>query len=519
MLILLPVILMFLTALALVAQVLVRPKFKYPWILAAGGALFALASVFLWQLQFPGIFTLPSWQLVNSLLYTPAWLADVISWPYALALAALATAVIWTSVVRGENNPMPWVGTLVLVAFGILAVAAKNPVTLLLAWSAIDLFELITLLRSTDGKSQIDSVIITFATHLVGTGLLLWANLMSAVAGIPLDFHSIPHSTGIYLLIAVGLRVGVLPLRLPYQKENILQRGFGTVLRLVTAATSLALLARIPVASVDPTLTPYLLTMAAIAALYAGWMWLRSPDEILGRPFWIMGMASLAIGESLRGNPTGSTSWGVSMILCGGFLFLFSARRKSTLWMPFVALWALSALPFSLTASSWQTDNIISKLFVIPFLPAQAFMLAGFLRHAIQHPGGASLESQEKWVRAIYPIGLLILIATALLLGFWGWDGAWMIGLWWLAILVILLAAGFAFLVMRVLIHLRPANTFTQWARIFRINWLHSLMATLYTYLSWIAGVITAALEGEGGLLWSFLLLVLILSIISTNSR
>jgi hypothetical protein len=66
---------------------------------------------------------------------------------------------------------------------------------------------------------------------------------------------------------------------------------------------------------------------------------------------------------------------------------------------------------------------------------------------------------------------------------------------------------------------LRPANTFTQWARIFRINWLHSLMATLYTYLSWIAGVITAALEGEGGLLWSFLLLVLILSIISTNSR
>jgi hypothetical protein len=348
--------------------------------------------------------------------------------------------------------------------------------------------------------------------------MLLWANLVSANAGTPLDFRSTSTSAGIYLLIAAGLRLGVLPLHLPYQKDNVIRRGFGTALRLVSAAASLALLARIPASALKSALLPYLLILAAIAALYAGWMWLRSSDEILGRPFWILGLASLAVAESLLGNPKGSVGWGVALILCGGSMFLFSARRRRILWLPFIGLWAFSTLPFSLTASSWQTGNIISRLFIIPFLPAQALFMAGFLRHAI-HPGETSLESQEKWVKVIYPTGLVILMAVALILGFWGWIGARVVGLWWLAILVIILAAGFFFLSLRILVRLLPDNISDQWTRIFRIEWLYHILAVLYNFLRRIADAITDAFEGEGGLLWSFLLLILILSILFTRGR
>ena len=518
MLILLPVILMFLTALVLLVLRFARPDFKYPWILASAGATLALASVFLWQIHFPQSISLPSWQLVTAFLYVPAWLADGISWPYALALAALAAAVIWTSVVRAENDPIPWAGTLALAAFGILAVSAENPLTLLLAWSAIDLFELIAMLRSTEGESQSQGAIIAFAVRLAGTGLVLWADLVSVSAGLPLDFRSIPSNTGIFLLIAAGLRLGVLPLHLPYRKDNIVRRGFGTALRLVSAASSLALLARVPASALKSALIPYLLILAAIAALYAGWMWLRSSDEILGRPFWILGFASLAVAESLRGNPAGSTGWGVALILCGGLLFLFSARRGSILWLPFLGLWALSTLPFSLTGSAWQIGIPISGLFIIPFLPAQALLMAGFVRHAL-HPGETSLESQQKWVKVIYPTGLLILLAVALLLGFWGWTGARMIGLWWLSIVVILLAAGFTILAVRILVRMPSGNPSGQWTQIFRLERFYSFLNGLYNLFRWIADVITGSLEGEGGLLWSFLLLVLILSILSTQGR
>jgi len=98
-----------------------------------------------------------------------------------------------------------------------------------------------------------------------------------------------------------------------------------------------------------------------------------------------------------------------------------------------------------LDGSRWQPGNPISWLLLIPFLPAQALLMAGFLRHTL-HPGETSLESQAKWVKVIYPTGLLILVIVALLLGFWGWDGAWTIGPWWLAIASLLLAAGFTIL-------------------------------------------------------------------------
>ena len=515
MLILLPVFLMLLTALALTILRFARPKFKYPWILATGGATLAFISVFLWQIRFPQSISLPPWKPVTVFFSAPTWLADGISWPYALALSALAAAVIWTSVVRAENDPMPWAGTLTLSALGILAIAADNPLPLVLAWSIIDLAELVIMLFSTEGESQNQGVVIAFSVRLAGTGLLLWANLASIAAGTPLDFASTPPSAGIYLLIAAGLRLGVLPLHLPYHKENIVRRGFGTTLRLVSAAASLALLARIPASAVRSALTPYLLILAAITALYAGWMWLRSSDEILGRPFWVLGIASLAIASSLRGNPMGSVGWGIALILSGGLLFLFSARQRSILWIPLLGLWAVSALPFSPSAAAWQSGNNISWLFVIPFLPAQALLMAGFFRH-ILHPGETSLESQEKWVKILYPAGLLLLVSTAILLGFWGWEGARIIGPWWLAVVAGLLTTGLSIAATGLMTRLPPSNTSGQWTQLFRIKWLYTILSVIYNFFRRIADIFTFSLEGEGGLLWSFLLLVLILSVLST---
>jgi hypothetical protein len=296
MLIPIPLILMFLTGLTLILLRFLRPRFKYPWLLAVGGATLALIGIFLWHFRLPQSISLASWQPVALFFFSPTWLVDGVSWPYALCLAALAAAVIWTSVVRAESNPYAWAGTILLTALGILAVTAENPVTLILAWSAIDLAELIAMLRSTEDAQLNQGVVIAFAVRVTGTCLVLWANLVSMAGGILMDFRAIPANAGIFLLIATGLRLGVLPLHLPYRKENALRRGFGTSLRLVSAAASLSLLARIPATALQSTLPPYLLILAAIAAIYAGWMWLRASDEIVGRPFWVLGMASLSVG-------------------------------------------------------------------------------------------------------------------------------------------------------------------------------------------------------------------------------
>ncbi len=169
-----------------------------------------------------------------------------------------------------------------------------------------------------------------------------------------------------------------------------------------------------------------MLILAAISALYASWMWVRASDEILGRPFWILGMGSLAVSSSLQGNPIGSISWGSMLILAGGLIFLFSSRQRSMLWLPMLGIWGLSALPFSPTAIAWQTTSSNSWLFSIPLIIAQALLISGYFRHML-HPGETSFESQEKWTKLLYPAGLLLLAGVSILLGLWGWDGAYIL--------------------------------------------------------------------------------------------
>jgi hypothetical protein len=104
-----------------------------------------------------------------------------------------------------------------------------------------------------------------------------------------------------------------------------------------------------------------------------------------------------------------------------------------------------------------------------------------------------------------------------LLLGIWGWKGAQSVGQVWAAIVANVLAAGFTVLALTVMARILPSNTTSPWTRIFRMDWVYHSLAAVYEFFSRIAEIVTSSLEGEGGLLWSLLLLTLILSILSTQ--
>jgi hypothetical protein len=127
-----PIIVMLVTAIALAIIFVFRPKFKFAWLIAAGGAALALVAVFLWQINMPQIFSLFTWQPGQIFVHTPEWIGDGFSWTYALSLTALSLTVILTSVARNEPNLPSWAGTLVLCAAGIASVTAGNP----LNWSS-----------------------------------------------------------------------------------------------------------------------------------------------------------------------------------------------------------------------------------------------------------------------------------------------------------------------------------------------------------------------------------------------
>jgi hypothetical protein len=519
MLILVTVLVLILTAVVLLTLRIVRPNFRFFWLSAIGGTMVAWVSAWAWLLRTPMLLELPAWQPASLFADSLSFRADGISWPFALSLTTLALAVLLTEVVRVDlTNPLPWAGTLTLTGLGVLAVTANNPLTLVLVWAALDLAELVTLLRAVDDPSASERAVVAFSTRVVATGLVVWANMLSVASGTRLDFLSMPPRAGLYLLVAAGLRLGVLPLHLPFSSESVLRRGVGTSMRLISAASSLILLARIPPDSVISPLTPILFILTAFAAIYTGWTWLRAPDDLSGRPFWVIGLAALAVASALRGNPAGATAWGCALILAGGALFMVSVQH---IWLNrglLLAVFGLSSLPFSLTASGWESG-------VAPFFPswpfmlmAQALLIAGFVRHAMRPGLRENLEMQPRWSRNVYPAGIAILIITMILLGFLGWDGAQQIGEWIPAIISAVLTSALIWATPR----LRALNPIrAHWVRPASYPWLSDLyrnLWNLYQSLGRLSNAIALTLESEGGIMWTLLFLALFISFMAQGS-
>jgi hypothetical protein len=305
--------------------------------------------------------------------------------------------------------------------------------------------------------------------------------------------------------------MGVLPLHLPYSTGSALRRGFGTSLRLVSAASSLALLSHIPEASLTSWVAPFLLAFVIIAGLYGGWMWLRAADELSGRPYWIISLAALSMASALSGNPAGSVAWGCSLVLAGGALFLTSIQN---LWVNralLIGIFAMSTLPFSLTASAWQnTPGLFFPLVAL----AQALILAGYIRHVLRTSGRESFEAQPVWTNTIYPAGIGLLILMELLLGLIGWDGARQTGALLLAITASVLTFGLFWATPRFGIF-NPVRTNRAGSTSSAETGGYGFLWGIYQFVSQISSTISNTLEGNGGLMWTLLFLVLFVSVMA----
>ena len=519
-------------ALAIIILDRVRPKFGTSWLIASATSIIVWLFIFIMRLRPPTTFDVLTWsQDELNLLGHFSLLLDYESWPYVLALITITLAVILTDAARTryDTTPRSWSASLSIAALGLLALQSGTSLTLMVTWVVVDLLELLYLLRLKDAHRFYSQIIGSYGVRTASIMMLFFATSQGWQAVGNFDLTQIPQNAGFYFLLAAGLRLGVFPFNLQLLQEPALRRGAGNIIRLAPVAASLSLLARLPSNIIPDYLinwTPVFLGILSITGLYAAGRWLSASEEIEGRPFWIIAWAGLATASVLNGAPNASIAWGIALLLPGSLLFLYSPRVQRMNFLLFFGLYGLVGLPFTPVASGWVglVANGVS-FWTFLFILTHTMMVLGYLARVLQ-PGGEA-GALESWARLVFPLGLIILIQAIATLGLIGWPGSFTLGIWWLSLVSNLLTVTAIILIHRLGIsppHLHiPAKSklgkviiklSPRLQPLFSLEWLHQFTRQIYQLISNILQVFSTILEGEGGILWAILLLVLLITIL-----
>lgn len=497
---------------------IVKKGFKFHWLLAVTSGLIVWVLILFSSQTLPQAFQLlPTHPMFPNFTW-PVLIIDQISWPFALAISSLTLSVVLTDIARlHEADWSAWAGSLSMSALGLLAVVSGNPLTLIFAWTAIDVAELLVLMKIVLHSSVRERIMGAFSVRVLGSVLLIFSGLVVSSQGLEWSFDNIFSQAYVLVFFATGLRLGVLPLHLPYLSELPLRRGFGTISRLVPSSAGLVLLPRIAEQVGEITsLTPFiqlLLSLIGFSAIFGAITWVLARDELDGRPAWILGMASLTMAGALLGKPAASLAWGVGTVFSGGIICLTSYRSKRLIWLPLIGLLMITMLPFTPTYNG-------NQLFINNFQPlsllalsAHAIIMVGYLRYAIRQDPLLMEMTVGTWL--IYPLGISVLITSNIMIGILinpGLSDLTILGLLpgvgsiMIAVLLILASYRVAML---------PERMSQAVKLISSVHLPYLWMGVVYRWLGQSIEFLTGLFEGEGGFFWALLFITILLTFVS----
>jgi hypothetical protein len=515
-------ILLSITILLLAAMLMVilrawRPGFGYHWLIAVGGAFAGWLMVLFSYTTIPDILLVFAWgpqtAYSNSIIIS----LDRVSWPFTAALGTLLIATILSDVVRAyQISWSNWASSLVIIAIGFAGILSGNLLTFILVWMAYDLIVLVILLLQWDAERLRIRTVRVFFIHLLGTLCLLIAGVISASDNSSLLFEQASPMAILFIVLASGFRFGALPVDSQLQEDLYNRRSFGTIRSLTSMGIVSILLVRVAGALENVNLVGYLwptlFIFVGLTALLFSFSWLFAKEELEGRQAWIMGFGMLIIASTLRAETNASLTWGVAAIFTGGLIFLASVRKKISMWITLLGVIGISTLPFT---ASWPGVTLFSNPFSISlifYLITISLLIAGYARHAtrlIPEPSGL-----ERWIQVIYPIGLIVLPITQLGIGWLYRPDIGEISLaGWIVNFIILVSAVLVFFWQQ-----RGGTIPGGWVSglnsFLGFNWLRSILVSVFKQMTRLVEFSSSILEGEGGVLWVMLSIVLFLAIL-----
>jgi hypothetical protein len=296
---------------------------------------------------------------------------------------------------------------------------------------------------------------------------------------------------------------------------------------MVPAASGLVVLSRIPSSAITSAAASWIGIIVIIVFLYSSFRWFFDRNDLSSRPFWMISMASCGILSVLSRHPEAAISWGVAMIFVGSSLFLLDYANRFMRVLLGIGLISMVGLPLTANASGIEgIFNQANWFFVFPVIFGLWVFMVGMAEKVLLKP--EIPQKQEQIIYLTYPLSILILILSYLFVGLFGWRGSRIIGNW--PVSVFLFSITIAWLVWDrrtgrpaqwlLLLRERTSSTFNQpliaqIRRVVDFQWILVMVRYLYNSLGWLVRQLTFLLEGNAGIFWAILLMVLFIAVLN----
>jgi len=507
-----------------------RPSFhkRSSWLSAISATLIAWTLAILSRTSIPNTISIPflnlsgkGLQISNTGLtssYNILWIADDLYWTFTVALTTILLSSLLTRLAHLEHaqetrQDFQLSNDLLITAISLFTILAGNIFTLILGWVILDSVLLIIRIYETREEPSQNKTALLFSLGYLGTIILILAELITQPTKNPTTLESLSQTQSALMFIACAFRSGIIlwqPI-LRQEPKEVIQRSI--ILRLTPIAATLMPMIRLasnPSNETDIIIAPYLLILAASAALFSSLAWLTASDELSASPFWITALSAFVFAASLRSEPNAGLSWSLVLLFTGGLVFVYSARNH---WMNLVFLLtilSLSSFPYSPT---WSTNFIYRnplQVIDIILLLSQTFLIFGFIKHSLRET--YPLDRSQRWLTFVYPWGLLILPLMQFTLA---WSYSSDPSPTFLESLPGILSALLAllFFLVKPIRNLFNHKIISIGVEIISLNWFWFLLEKIFQVAQKMFNFINQWSETTASTLWAFIILALLISL------
>lgn len=514
----------------ILVQIISRSKLNVgnQWLMLVLSVVFAWGVMLFLRSNLPQPLIIQNWLPVVASADPITIQLDETSWAFSFALLSLLTGMILVDTIRlhERTDIREWSRIILLSALGLVGCLMNSLLAFILCWTVIDVVGLIVQAAGKKGDLISGSVVTVFFLHLIGTFFVLAVLVRNQ--GIALDSVSIIPSDLALLITGAGLRMVFFNREFKTSPDRSQTGLLESLRKMVSPLLAMVFLARIQTSGELTGMFVWILALAILLVLFASMKWFKIADPIQGEGYLILFFSGLSIVSVLRGLPEGAVACGFMMPILVGWPQLYSFRfhKMHTFLIIFCA--TLIGLPF--TFSSHLAGTLAGRpLFLLnPVLwISLSLLLAGVIRSALKAPGnGRSIES---WMKMFYVIGLALVTVASVLALLWEKGSGNYFQLIWVsgliaAFLVLILVFTFLERPRKWLDSAIPAGIKTiakvvgeSSEKLIDSGWARRVINVSSGSVKGLINSTNSILEGEGGILWAFVFLALLLSLLISS--